>query len=196
MDKGKAISDFLERVDRFPQMVLVTDEEVKELFGEEVSTALAELERFGRQESLCAGCGGTCCRDIGCELYASWLSLCPIYHFRPLACRFHFCHRFDALHKSLVIELRDIFLGCYMAVDFRDSANLRSLDCPPLAGVCPELVAALSPWIEAVREGSLDPERALEVIRREAERYHRTASCDGARSTKLGWYDGYSPSFS
>lgn len=174
MDKGKAISGFLERVDRFPQMVLVTDEEVKELFGEGVAAALAKLEHYQRDEELCAGCGGTCCGDIGCELYASQFSVCPIYDFRPLACRFHFCHRFDALDKSLIIQLRDVFLGCFMAVDFSDSANLRSLDCPPLAGVCPELVAALSPWVEMVRDGSLAPERAAEAMCRQAEKYRST----------------------
>jgi hypothetical protein len=64
-----------------------------------------------------------------------------------------------------------IFFGCFRAVDFWDSANLRSLDVPPLAGASPELMAALSPTVVAVRQGSLDPEHAAELIRRQAEDY-------------------------
>jgi len=69
------------------------------------------------------------------------------------------------------LELRDIFLGSFMAVELGDSVVLRWLDSPPLAGVSPELVTAISPWVEAVRQGSLDPESATGFIRQEAEKY-------------------------
>ena len=171
MDKGKAISNFLSLVDQFGQLLLVTDEEVEKLFGEEVVAALAELDRSNREGRICSSCGGDCCRDMGCELYAPLFKRCPIYDLRPIICRLHFCHRFDVVSKSLVIELRDIFFGCFRAVDFWDSANLRSLDVPPLAGASPELMAALSPIVASVRQGSLDPEHAAELIRRQAEDY-------------------------
>jgi len=119
-----------------------------------------------------------CCGDIGCELYAAQFGQCPIYAYRPIACRLHFCHRFDALHRALIIELRDVFVGCYRAVDFSDSSNLRSLDAPPLKDVCPEFVAAVGSCVNAVREGRLSPDHAAQTISREAENYrnHRTAT--------------------
>lgn len=172
MNRGKAISNFLSLVDQFGQLLLVTDEEVEKLFGEEVVAALAELDRSNREGRICSSCGGDCCRDMGCELYAPLFKRCPIYDLRPIICRLHFCHRFDAVSKSLVIELRDIFFGCFRAVDFWDSANLSSLDVPPLAKASPELIAALLPTVAAVREGNLDSERAAELIRRKTKDYH------------------------
>jgi hypothetical protein len=172
MDRGKAISNFLSRVDEFGQLLLVTDEEVVKLFGEEVVAALAELDRFNLTDGICSNCGGDCCHDMGCELFAPMFKRCPIYDLRPIICRLHFCHRFDAEGKSLVIELRDIFFGCFRAVDFWDSTNLRSLDVPPLAGASPELMAALSPTVAAARQGNLDPEHAAQLICRQAKDYH------------------------
>jgi hypothetical protein len=177
MDKGKAISNFLSRVDQFGQLLLVTDREVEKLFGEEVVAVLEELDHLNQEGGVCSSCGGDCCRDMGCELYAPMFKRCPIYDLRPIICRLHFCHRFDAEGKSLVIELRDIFFGCFRAVDFWDSANLRSLDVPPLSGASPELTAALLPTMAAVRQGSLDPEPAAELIRRQAKDYHSKYLC-------------------
>jgi hypothetical protein len=181
MDKEKAISNFLSSVGQFGQLLLVSDGEVKELFGEEVATA---LECLSREEQVCWHCGGRCCCEIVCELYASQFSQCPVHDFRPIACRLHFCHRFDIAGRSLVLELRDIFLGSLMAVELGDSVILRLLDSPPLAGVSPELVAATSPWVEAVRQGSLDPERATGFIWREAEKYRSAHRYDGKPAYK------------
>jgi hypothetical protein len=178
MDRGKAISNFLSLVDEFGQLLLVTHDEVEKLFGEEVVAALAELERYNQDGEICAKCGGDCCRDMGCELYTPLFKRCPIYDLRPIICRLHFCHRFDAAGKALVIELRDIFFSCFRAVDFWDSANLRSLDVPPIAGASPKLMAALSPTMAAVQQGSLAPEHAAELIRRQARDYHSKHLCN------------------
>jgi hypothetical protein len=171
MDKGKAINRFLDRVDQFPQIVLVTYKEIGDLFGEEVTTALTEMEHSSKENRICSDCGGVCCSDIGCELYAAQFGGCPIYAYRPIACRLHFCHRFDALYRSLIIELRDVFVGCFRAVDFSDSLNLRSLDSPPLKEACPEFVAAVGSYVNAVREGKLSADQATQTIHREAENY-------------------------
>jgi len=176
MDKGKAISHFLECVDRFPQVVLVTDEELKKLFGDEVMVDLRELESYSLEQEMCSGCGGICCRDLGCELYASQFSRCPIQDLRPIVCRFHFCNRFDDMGQTLVIGLRDVFLGCFRAVDLWDSANLRSMDIPPLVEVCPEFIRAVSPFVAAVRQDRLDPQLAIQLIGREAQRYRSNHS--------------------
>lgn len=185
MDIEKAINHFLSNVGRFTQLLLVSDGELEELFGGEVTEALAELERLDREEQVCWHCGGRCCRDIGCELYDSRFSQCPIYDFRPIACRLHFCHRFDVAGRSLVLALRDIFLGSLMAVELGDSVVLRLLDSLPLAGVSPELVAAISPWVAAVRQDNLAPERARGLIWQEAEKYHGTHLYAGKPAYKV-----------
>ncbi|RLC91140.1 MAG: hypothetical protein DRI39_10720 [Chloroflexi bacterium] len=187
MDKGKAIGTFLAHVDRHGQLLLLTDAEMEELFGREVASILAELERFSQEENVCSGCGGDCCRDIGCELYAPGFDRCPIYQVRPIVCRLHFCHRFDGAYKSMVIELRDIFLGCFRAVELWNGAYLKWLDVPPLAGAAPELVGGLSVWVEGVRKGTLEPGQAVGLIRRQAEEYrnrysHIGRSDDGTAS--------------
>jgi len=173
MDKARAIDRFLGRVDQFRQIALVTDEEMTQLFGGEVAQSLAQLERFAAENRMCADCGGVCCRDIGCELYAALFSQCPIHEYRPIACRMHFCRRLDDPYRSLIIELRDVFVGCYRAMDFWPGASLRSLDTPPFGEVCPRFVAAVAPWVNAVRQGSLAPGTAGGGLGRAAANYRR-----------------------
>jgi hypothetical protein len=182
MDKGKAIDRFLGRVDQFSQVALITSEEMERLFGEEVAQALAQLEHFLTENRICPDCGGACCRDIGCELYASQFGQCPIHEYRPIACRLHFCHRLDDPYRPLIIELRDVFVGCYRAIDLWDSPNLKSLDSPPFAEVCPQFVAGVSSWVNAVREGRLAPDRAGQLLCREAEGYRRGRASRGLDS--------------
>jgi len=87
----------------------------------------------------------------------------------------------------MVIELRDIFLGCFRAVELWNGAYLKWLDVPPLAGAAPELVGGLSVWVEGVRKGTLEPGQAVGLIRRQAEEYrnrysHIGRSDDGTAS--------------
>jgi hypothetical protein len=184
MDKGKAIDRFLRRVDQFSQVALITGEEVEHLFGEEVTRALLQLEHFLTENRICSDCGGVCCRDIGCELYASQFGRCPIHEYRPIACRLHFCSRLDDPYRSAIIELRDVFVGCYGAIDLWDSPNLKSLDSPPFAEVCPQFVAGVSSWVNAVREGRLAPDRAGQMLCREAESYRRGRAGRGLDSDR------------
>ena len=177
MNKAKAFRNFLNQVNQFAQIVLVTDEEVRHLFGEEVTMAVAKLEHFSKEEQICSGCGGICCNDIGCEIYAPQFSQCPIYAYRPLVCRLHFCHRFDAMYRSMVIDLRDVFVDCFRAMNSQDNQKLRSLDSPPLGEACPEFITAVGPWVEAVRDGRLEPDHVIELICREAEKYRNACSC-------------------
>lgn len=171
MDKGKAISRFLDRVDHFSQIILVTDEEMRDLFGDDMTELLGQLDLFSRKERLCARCGGKCCADIGCELFAPHFGQCPIHSYRPIACRLHFCYSFDNPYKSTIIDLRDVFFGCFRAVDLWSSANIRSLDTPPFDGRCPELLAAVVLLVEAVRQRKAEPEAVAKEILREAQRF-------------------------
>jgi hypothetical protein len=173
MDKAGAIDRFLGRVDQFSQIALVTDGELAHLFGEEVAQALAQLEHYAAENRICADCGGVCCKDIGCELYSAQFSRCPIHEYRPIACRMHFCRRLDDPYRSVIVELRDVFVGCYGAMDFWPGASLRSLDSPPFGEVCPRFVAAVAPWINAVRQGRLASGPAGRSLGREAAEYRR-----------------------
>jgi len=171
MDKGKAISQFLERVDTYGQIILVTEKEVADLFGEELMMVLGQLESYAHENQLCADCGGQCCDDIGCELFATQFARCPIYFLRPIACRLHFCHKFDSEHKATIIELRDVFFGCYKAVDFSASPNIASLDTPPFTSHSSELIARVIPLVAAVRHGNSAPDEVVRLLMKEVDRY-------------------------
>jgi hypothetical protein len=43
--------------------------------------------------NICSSCGGECCQVIECGLYSPEFNGCPIYEFRPPACRQWFCSK-------------------------------------------------------------------------------------------------------
>jgi len=172
MNLQKAITTFVERSDHLSQLCLVTDSKLLDLYGEEVITAIRVLGEYDREEGVCLRCGGQCCRDIGCELYAPQFKQCPIYEFRPIACRLHYCHHFNDAENSPALALRDIFLGSLSVAEIRTGEFLTPLDVPPLGRCMPEFISIVTPWIDEVRHGSLSPESALTLIHREASRYH------------------------
>jgi hypothetical protein len=171
VDETKAIASFLGAVGRFAQVALLTDEEVRDLFGADIAAALAAFNRYSEENGLCASCSGVCCKEIGCEVYSPLFEECPIYATRPLLCRFHFCHQFDALDKTLVIALRDIYLACYTADQISRGTVAKSMSIPPLKTACPVLVANIDPLVEAVRDGRVTPQEGAGLIRMEVERY-------------------------
>ena len=173
LDETRAIATFMEAVGRFAQVALLTDGEVRELFGEETAAALVAFDRFSDENGICASCGGVCCSEIGCEVYSPLFEECPIHATRPLLCRFHFCHCFDAVDKTSVIALRDIFLACYTADQISSGTIAKSMSVPPLEAACPALVANIQPMLDAVREGKLNPEDGADLIRKEVDRYRR-----------------------
>lgn len=173
LDETRAVANFTKAVKRFAQVALLTDGEVEELFGPETAAALAAFDRYSDEQGLCASCGGVCCREIGCELYYPPFKQCPIHDTRPLLCRFHFCHRFDEVDKTLVIELRDIFMACYTADQISRGRIATSMSVPPLEEACPILVANIQPVMDAVRGGRLDPQDGVQLIRKEVDRYRR-----------------------
>lgn len=175
MDKKRAIENFLEHVEYLDRLPLITDGEMDGLFGEEVSAAVAGLNNYNQAKEICMNCESRCCQATGCELYAAQFERCPIHDFRPVVCRLHFCHRFYDAGSSLLKELGDIFFDSLLAADRDGSTKVRLFDSPPLARCSPDLIAVTSPWVEAVREGSLSPEYAGELIRREAEKYRITS---------------------
>ena len=186
MDVERAVESFVRHAGELSCLSLVTDSELRKLYGEEVAAAIAELESRDREDALCLHCVAQCCRDIGCELYAPQFSQCPIHEFRPIACRLHFCHRFDAAGRSLSLELRDVFLGSLKVVEGGTGETMTALDCLPLSSCLPEFVATVVPWIDGVRRDCLSPKRALTLIGREARRYRTGPGSVGPERTPEG----------
>ena len=50
VDETRAIATFMEAVGRFAQVALLTDGEVRDLFGEETAAALVAFDRYQRGE--------------------------------------------------------------------------------------------------------------------------------------------------
>jgi hypothetical protein len=109
LDRDTAISSFVEHMDRLSRLPFVTEQEIKELYGEEVAVALGELEGINQEEKICQQCDNNCCREHGCEFYAPQFSRCPIHDLRPAICRFHFCENFQIVAGSTVKDLSEIF---------------------------------------------------------------------------------------
>lgn len=173
LDETRAIAAFLDGIGRFSQVALLTDEEVQDLFGRQTAAVMAAFDSYGREKGLCASCGGECCREIGCEVYSPLFEQCPIHDMRPLLCRFHFCHRFDAVDKGLVIALRDVFMACYTADQISRGTIARSMSVPPLENGCSILAGNVQLIVESVRSGRLSPGEGVRRVRAEAKRYRK-----------------------
>ena len=158
------------------QILFVTDDEVTQLMGEDVHDAIIELDGHGMKERFCAICDGLCCRDIGCELYAASFHKCPVHSFRPLACRFHFCHRFGSVYEADITALKDLYLACYMLRDCQDSFKLRCLDAPPLAQLSPELATQARSLVASIAQGAVDAGVTIQSLERLVRQF-RKAGC-------------------
>jgi hypothetical protein len=180
MNKEKAVAHFMEHVEQLSRLPLITDSEMYELYGEEVAEAVAEMDQVNREEQICLDCQSRCCLGCSCELYAPQFGQCPIYDLRPVLCRLHFCHRFNAAGRSIVVELGDIFFESLSAAEQAGSDKVRLFECPPLAEHAPGLTATTTHWVNAVRRGSLDPEYARKLINHEAEKYQTPRRKSGA----------------
>ena len=170
MDINKAKNHFLRYYQRLSKLPLVSDDESARLFGEEVNTALAELESYNRRQQLCARCANRCCLLVDCELYTPGLSTCPIQAYRPLLCRLHFCSRFAEVYPLHVKQLGDIFLECVLALERRDQKKAKCCDSPPLSRFVPELVAAIGILLSDFKRGFIDETKVLRLIQAETEK--------------------------
>jgi hypothetical protein len=158
---------------------LISDSEMSCLFGEEVSSALAELEEFNSQGQICSRCRGQCCMLVSCELYAPAFTCCPVQGFRPVLCRMHFCRRFTEAYPLLVKQTGDIYLDSLIAAEKRGFKGVALFDCPPLNKVAPGMVQTLSRSIVAFREGRIDEATALKAIKAAVEDYHTEKKAEG-----------------
>lgn len=170
IDRSAAVAAFRSHVNGISRLPLIADEEMRRLFGSEVWQTLARLDRFGDAGALCRECGARCCLVARCELYAPEFGHCPIHRLRPVVCRLHYCHRFQAADPSAQVALSDVFFDSLLTAEREGNALVRLFDSPPLAALASGLVAASGPWLEAVAAGTLSPQEGMNLILREAER--------------------------
>jgi hypothetical protein len=171
LDVNLAVSHFLKNFESLSRLPLVTNAEMAGLFGEEVASALEELELYDSQEKICLNCISRCCLLVDCELYSPEFGLCPVQSFRPVLCRMHYCHKFTQEHNFLVKEIGDIFLESLLAAERLVKPKTAFFDSPPLTAPAPGLVASTASCILAFKEGRLDEVSALRVVHAEAEKY-------------------------
>jgi hypothetical protein len=172
MDRDTAIDCFIEHVDHLKRSPFVTNQEIKELYGEEVAAALRGLERINQEEMICQQCDSNCCQEHGCEFYAPQFSRCPIHDFRPAICRFHFCEKFQTVAGSTVKDLSEIFLYSLSTASANGSSSVKFFNPPPFADISPELIKIIKPLITQVHSGKLKPGYGQRRIRQEVKKYH------------------------
>jgi hypothetical protein len=170
-DISLAVSNFLKHFESLLRLPFITDAEMDVLFGAEVTAALKELDLYNQKEKLCHECHSRCCLLVKCEFYLPGFSRCPVYAFRPLLCRMHYCNKFAPVYKELVKTAGDIFLESLLAGEAINPRKIALLDSPPLGKLVTELVTAVKIHLTAFEESRLDEESALNAITLELERY-------------------------
>lgn len=164
LDVNRAVKNFLVCFESLSCLPFIGDDEIVRLYGEQVETVLAELERYNQQENLCRNCEYRCCQLVKCEFYNLALSICPAHHFRPLLCRMHYCDKFTPVYPLAVKELGDIFLESLLAAERINIEKAKLFDCPPLSKLVPELTKSVSNFIKTTGEGRLDEDTILKLI--------------------------------
>ena len=178
MNTEYAVKTFLEQVKRLERLPLITDSEMRTLFGEEVAEVLDRLNRDNGEKQICQHCDNRCCQTINCEFHAPKFDQCPIHDYRPVVCRIHFCYRFDTGDNSIMEDLSNIFFDSLVAADRDGIPQVRLFDSPPLSRCAPELIAATSDWMNAVRDDKLDHIEAGRLISKEASKYGAIIACE------------------
>jgi hypothetical protein len=174
LDKDKAIKTFLICVEQLTHLPFITNYEMSTLYGEEMLDVLERLDGINKANRFCQDCQVRCCVAVRCEFYAPQFSQCPIFELRPPICRLHYCHQFFADEETLLKDMSDIFFDSLIKADSLGSNKVKFFDTPPLRNCCPELIETTEQWIDAVRSGNLDPEKARKLILQETEKFRPT----------------------
>ena len=167
-----------------PHLPFVTDEELELGLPPDVIRALDFLDCINKAQSICSRCGGKCCHEMGCELYAPEMGGCPIACYRPVLCRFHYCERFGHEHEGLVKGLRDLLLSAASHPE-ETSREASALELNVLLyrasrkpeDPCPQLVEDMHRIMDAARRGEMGWQQAKEKLTRGVET-HRTRAAD------------------
>ena len=189
MNIEQAIENLTTNLDKFPQLPFVTDLEVRELFGQEVTQSLEFLEGKNKEGGICSTCGGKCCQQMGCEFFYPAFGACPIHEDRPLLCRFHYCEKFGEDQKSLICELLDIFVSGVSRLEAESGAipsiELNMLlysECRKPEESYPRLIGDIRHIVDAAKRGEVDREKAIVMLREEVLSYRSTNITAGSET--------------
>lgn len=171
LNLDRAVSRFLKRVESLSRLPLITDAEMLDLYGEEVTVSAGELAKYNREAGICSNCAKRCCLMVRCELYDTRFSRCPIHNYRPAICRMHFCEKFAVDDPSFIREFADVYINSLLEAKLENSRKVDLFDSPPLSRYAPELVTAVTPWLDEFKESRLDEASALQRIQEEAEKF-------------------------
>ena len=173
-----------------PRFPFVSDEEADRVLPAKITSALRTLDSLNSSSGLCHQCGGKCCEQIKCVLYAPEFAGCPIFDCRPFVCRFSFCFRFGSRNKELVAALAGFALGIEAACNTRNpqscAIDLNMMmygECRQENDVLPPLVLDMRRTMRDARSSRISWQRARERLMAitagyRAERRH-SASTDG-----------------
>ena len=176
MDRQQAIASFEKNAKNLVRLPFVENREMEQLYGEEFARTLEKLNRLGREEQVCLDCPICCCAEHSCEFYAPQFNQCPIFDFRPVICRVHFCERFKIADKSIITEVSEIFLYGTHILAASGSARSIYFNPPPFAEAIPGLISSISPWVSKVRAGKINSQYGRRGIHREVSEYR--CDCD------------------
>jgi hypothetical protein len=171
VDKKKIIQNFAERLPSMSRLPFITDEEMMELYGEEVLAVAAKLDTFGKEAQLCEKCKDRCCSLVKCELYVPEFGRCPVFELRPPICRLHYCHRFFPKNDIDLKDLSDVFFDGLLLSQSRGDKKVDLFDSPPIERGAPDFVHAVIPVIEVVKNKQMSPAEAMVKIKVEAEKF-------------------------
>jgi hypothetical protein len=168
LDTKKAVQCFLGHFESLSRLPFIADSEMEQLFGQEVRYGLIELDHLDSQKQFCRNCRNRCCRLVDCEIYSEDLSSCPVYHFRPVLCRMHYCNAFALELPLLIRELGDIYLDSLLAAQLIDGRKALLLDSPPLHPHSPDLIRQIN---TKLTESKFDLSTASSLIQSAVKKY-------------------------
>lgn len=157
-----SVLEAVRRIGLFPRLPFLTDAEMADLFGPEVEEALRRLDGVNTSGGICRECAGLCCSQMRCEIYAAEFGRCPIRQFRPVLCRFNYCHRYGKEHEDAAKTLIQVAVDTVAALPAGTAAaaafNLNALlygECQGAGDVLPGAVTDLRAIMDEARAGRL-----------------------------------------
>lgn len=185
MNQQRAVTSFCRNSKRFPRLPFITDEELSVLFGPEVARSLLEFNGLNQERRICFTCGGECCEQMRCEIFAPEFEGCPIHEYRPFLCRFHFCPQFAPEMQAQARALRDICLESASRLETAHPAYpalelnlLLYRSCQRPEDKLPEPLLELRRIMVAAETRSLSWEEARARLREKVETYRERAEDD------------------
>lgn len=173
LEREKTIRRYLNNLEKLRRLPLITDAEMTDLFGQEVQDCIAKLSGYDTDNGRCHDYQKRCCLVAGCELYDAKFDRCPIYEYRPVVCRLHYCHLFQKEQGLLVEELSNVFFDCLLAAQAAGMSNVILFDSPPLIRCAPSLVTAVRPLVNKLKSGQISKTNAIDRIQQIAAQFER-----------------------